>query len=738
MATPANRVPVRIARGSKANLDTAIAAGDLKEGEICYATDENGIYVVEGGALTQAGADLASTSIDALSDVDTTTAAPTDGQVLIWNNVDGEWQPGDTISDVVSDTTPQLGGNLDVNGNYIVSASGGNVEVAPDTTGDFVVRGNNTDGSITLNCTANTHGVKIQSPPHADAASYTLVLPSGAGTAGQVLTSQGGSQLTWEDAAAGSATLPTVTGTFIDSDSTAATTQVLTAPTHNEGDLLVAVIMNRVTGGTLTPPSGWTLHGSYLSTVAFSGTSQDLQVFTKTATASEPASYTWTQASSSRICGYVAAIGGGAEIVGVTESYGNATTATIATTANRLNLTAATWVYANPGGAEGYSQTGAGVTEITDSPNTEARISGGYTTQSGTVTSTHDATSTTDNPNHGMINIAIRVPVSISDSDDVDTVTTPPTDGQALIWDNAAGKWEPGTVSGGGGAATIGELTDVQAPTAGDSDFDSVTLLVKADGSISDQSPSAHTLTNTNVTVDSLEYKYGSGSADFAGNGALITPTSSDFDFSTDGGTVEFWFYLTSYPGALSVLFAPDDTTVWAVWMNSSNNLVFWHGADRMSFTAPSLNTWHHVALTYNPTGTEYRLYMDGADSGSNYTGTAWSVDGLRFGSRSNNASYLTGQLDEIRVTKGVLRYTGAYTSPTEGFATGGSSPADGQLLAWDNTASKWEPSSLQGAAVRTALGIGEYADDAAAGTGGVASGALYYNTTSSDYRLKT
>lgn len=39
---------------------------------------------------------------------------------------------------------------------------------------------------------------------------------------------------------------------------------------------------------------------------------------------------------------------------------------------------------------------------------------------------------------------------------------------------------------------------------------------------------------------------------------------------------------------------------------------------------------------------------------------------------------------------------------------------------------------------IRTLLGIDEYADDTAAGTGGVASGALYYNTTSSDYRLKS
>ena len=38
---------------------------------------------------------------------------------------------------------------------------------------------------------------------------------------------------------------------------------------------------------------------------------------------------------------------------------------------------------------------------------------------------------------------------SIDELTDVDTSTTPPTDGQALVWDNANGKWEPGAVSGG-------------------------------------------------------------------------------------------------------------------------------------------------------------------------------------------------------------------------------------------------------------------------------------------------
>jgi hypothetical protein len=39
------------------------------------------------------------------------------------------------ISDLIQDTTPQLGGNLDVNGNSIVSASNGNIVVAPNGTG---------------------------------------------------------------------------------------------------------------------------------------------------------------------------------------------------------------------------------------------------------------------------------------------------------------------------------------------------------------------------------------------------------------------------------------------------------------------------------------------------------------------------------------------------------------------------------------------------------------------------
>ncbi len=70
--------------------------------------------------------------------------------------------------------------------------------------------GSSADGKITLNCSQNSHGVKIQSPAHSAGQSYTLILPTSVGTNGQVLASNGAStnQLSWIDA---TETKPTIT-----------------------------------------------------------------------------------------------------------------------------------------------------------------------------------------------------------------------------------------------------------------------------------------------------------------------------------------------------------------------------------------------------------------------------------------------------------------------------------------------------------------------------------------------
>ena len=56
--------------------------------------------------------------------------------------------------------------------------------------------------------------------------------------------------------------------------------------------------------------------------------------------------------------------------------------------------------------------------------------------------------------------------LALNDLTDVNTITNPPADGQALVWDQTNGYWKPGTVaSDSGGAETLDELTDVTLST---------------------------------------------------------------------------------------------------------------------------------------------------------------------------------------------------------------------------------------------------------------------------------
>jgi hypothetical protein len=126
------------------------------------------------------------------------------------------------IANVVDDSTPQLGGNLDVQTNSIVTTSNRNVLLAPNGTGVVEIKGNTNGGTIQLNCEQNTHGVKIQSPAHSAGQSYTLILPTSVGTANQVLATNGNStnQLTWIDAAETKPTVADVSQTIAPASAT--------------------------------------------------------------------------------------------------------------------------------------------------------------------------------------------------------------------------------------------------------------------------------------------------------------------------------------------------------------------------------------------------------------------------------------------------------------------------------------------------------------------------------------
>ena len=108
------------------------------------------------------------------------------------------------LQDVIDDTSPELGGDLDVKAQKITtSTSNGNIELDPNGTGLVQVNGDTNPGAIKLMCENGSHGVTIKSPAHSAAATYTLTLPDDDGTANQVLKTDGSGNLSWVDQSGG-------------------------------------------------------------------------------------------------------------------------------------------------------------------------------------------------------------------------------------------------------------------------------------------------------------------------------------------------------------------------------------------------------------------------------------------------------------------------------------------------------------------------------------------------------
>ena len=118
--------------------------------------------------------------------------------------------------DVVNDTSPQLGGALDVQTHDIVTTSNRDLELAPNGTGKVVVKGNDNQGAIKLNCEANSHGQTIIAAPHSESANNTLTLPSTGGDARLVSAT---STATLTNKTLTSPVIETITGSTITLDS---------------------------------------------------------------------------------------------------------------------------------------------------------------------------------------------------------------------------------------------------------------------------------------------------------------------------------------------------------------------------------------------------------------------------------------------------------------------------------------------------------------------------------------
>ena len=139
------------------------------------------------------------------------------GQQAAWQKIDNtstlvgsgtagtfaKWTNATTLNDsLVSEagTVVSVNGDLKVKDTIQATTANTNLKLKGNGTGGIEIMSADgiTDGKIQLNCSVNSHGVTLQSPAH-PYTSYTLILPTTTGTAGQILTSGGASpsQLTW-------------------------------------------------------------------------------------------------------------------------------------------------------------------------------------------------------------------------------------------------------------------------------------------------------------------------------------------------------------------------------------------------------------------------------------------------------------------------------------------------------------------------------------------------------------
>jgi hypothetical protein len=208
--------------------------------------------------------------------------------------------------------------------------------------------------------------------------------------------------------------------------------------------------------------------------------------------------------------------------------------------------------------------------------------------------------------------------------------------------------------------------------------YSNVSLWLTMDGlnastTFTDSSQYNFTITPSgNSNINTTTRKYGSGSAFFDGTGDYLeAPLNSAFELGAEDFTLEAWVYPTRTGfhtciakwGIItrSYFLAVDTTTGIVVYLDSNPTSPIIVGGTIVA------NQWQHIAATRQ--GTQIKAFINGVQAGSTYNYGIGALDAaattrLRIGGDVYGNTTFQGYMDEVRITKGVARYTSNFTPP--------------------------------------------------------------------------
>ncbi len=194
-------------------------------------------------------------------------------------------------------------------------------------------------------------------------------------------------------------------------------------------------------------------------------------------------------------------------------------------------------------------------------------------------------------------------------------------------------------------------------------------LLSSTNAGIFDSAGKNNLITYGDAKVATNVTKFGTGSMSFGGTGYIVVPANINTTFGTGDFTIEFWFYsATSQTANLYDQRTTTNQVTPVIYLNSGVLTYYVSANQQITGSAVPTSQWNHVALARS--GTSTKMFLNGTQTGTTYTDSNSYVSAqIGIGAYPvTGVSPFTGYIEDLRVTKGIARYTANFTPPNQPF----------------------------------------------------------------------